>query len=146
YAVQQTIPIFGKRSLQKKVAQATLYSKEADYQTNQLDVERQVKEAYWNYTSAFKELFFQKENLKFSQNFLSRVEDNFQTGQATLVDVSRTKVEVYQSANDVFEAEKNLGDAKAQLNRLMGQDVQADLGPPQDLKETPLSMDEKRFL
>jgi outer membrane protein, heavy metal efflux system len=146
FTLQQTIETGGKRKLRTQAARAELSSGQARYEAMKLDVERQVKEAYWDLALATEEINFNLQSLQFQQRFLSRVQENFQVNKANLADLTRARVEVARSFNDVFETRKKLEIARSNLNRLIGRDVRSELPSPQRLSEAAVPMNEDALI
>ncbi|GEM_PF-5493591 len=145
-SLTQPIEVFGKRQLRTKVARSDLGAGQAKYKALELNILKQAKEAYWDYSLGYQQVTFFLENLKFQQRFLARVQENFQSGQANLADLSRAKVEVARAFSDVFEARKKYETAQANLNRLIGQEVRQGLRPPARLQESSLPWSEDQLI
>ncbi len=146
FSLQQTIETGGKRKLRTKAAKAQLSAEEARYDALKLDIEQQVKQAYWDLSLARERLNFGLQNLQFQQRFLSRVQEKFQISKANLADLTRAKVEVAKAFNELFESEKDLENAKATLNKLMGQSVRANLPWPEHLTEMTIPLNEDHLV
>lgn len=143
--VDQTIEIGNKRSLRTKISESELEAAKARYQGSVLELLRQVKESYWDYSLAEERVSFAQENLKFQQRFFARIQDRFQTGGAKLADVARDKLEVAKANNDLLVAQKNLKSAQSKLNSLMGQEIHQSLPIPQHLEENILDLKEENL-
>ena len=110
YTLQQTFEIGGKRKLRTQSASATYESQKEQYRAQELDLLRQAKEAYYSYAAATEKLNYALETLTFQQRFLSHVQDDFQTAQALLADLTRAKLETSRAYNDVFVGRQAVDD------------------------------------
>ncbi len=144
--LQQPIELWGKRSLRVQAARSDYESNQFKYHSLELDIFKQVKEAYWNLSLADEQVELALENLKFQQRFLSRVQDHFQVGKASLSDLTRAKVEMARASNDVFEGQKNVAMAQSLLNRLMGEDIKSALSSPTHLNEMDIQVNEEELI
>ena len=146
YTLQQTFEIGGKRKLRTQSARANLENQREGLRAQGLDLFKQAKEAYYTYTAANEKFRFTSENLSFQQRFLARVEENFQSGQATLADLSRAKLEASRAYNDVLVARKDAETAKSNLNRLMGHEIGHPLPAPEHMRKPSLSINESSLV
>ncbi len=133
--VSQTFQLGGKRRLRRQSAQAEQNAALAEYALKENQVFQQVKESYWTLSLAKERVNFSRQNLKFQQRFLARVQDRFQSSQAKLADVARAKLEVSRVSNEFLTAQKDFHSARAELNRLMGEKIYAPFPGPVHLGE-----------
>jgi cobalt-zinc-cadmium efflux system outer membrane protein len=142
----QKLETGGKRSLRKTVARADIERAKSDYRLLEIDLFRQIKEAYWALSFSHDRVQFAQENLRFQQRFLSRVQDRFQSGSAGLSDVARAKLEVARASNDLLVAQKNSRSSESNLNLLLGQDIRKSGLEVEHLKETSFDLNEDELM
>lgn len=146
FGLAQEISMGGKRSLRTQAARYELEAAQAQYQALSLEVVREVKEAYWDWSLAHEQILFAEQNLRTQQRFLARAQDRFQSGQAKLADVARTKLEVARASNDLLVAKKKAQAAQSNLNRLMGENVRRVLPEPTHLAQATFDLNEDTLI
>lgn len=123
YGISQEWQMGGKRGLRRAAAQSELAAARAEVLALANAVARQVKEAYWALSLAQDRLHFARENLQFQQRFLSRVQDRFQSGRASVADLSRAKLEVARAESVLLRADNTLKKAGSRLNLALGRPI-----------------------
>ncbi|MBI2071232.1 MAG: TolC family protein [Elusimicrobia bacterium] len=120
--VSQTFSL-GKLALKRSLARFDYEAAKERLEALRAEIRRGVKEHYWDAALAEDRVIFAKENHRFQQRFLARIQDRFQSGQVNAADVARARLETERARNDVLLAERDVKTARARLNRLMGEPI-----------------------
>jgi cobalt-zinc-cadmium efflux system outer membrane protein len=133
YGLGLTIPFPDRIRLKGDVAAADVQS--ARFSTEQLrqQVASQTSQTYDSLLVALRnEDDFQRAR-SLAQEFLTRTEARFTAGTAPRLDVIKAKVDLAQAQNQVIAGERDIANARAALNRLMGRLLDAPLTPAESL-------------
>lgn len=131
-----TQPVFtGNRiSSQEKGIENQTKVLRADYEILKSEESIKIISAYYSLAAAMEQLKLVKENITMMQKRLTDVNDFLQNGLATRNDVLKVEVQISNLISKRIDAEIAINSAKAQLNTVMGRDI-----------NTPLEIDEFIF-
>lgn len=144
YAVTQTFPFPGKRSLKGSMASGDAESSEASYQAVRLKTIATVKELYYELFRAWKDLdLIQDKTVLFS-----RIEDaalaRYKTGMATQQEVLMAQTEKYMLLEKELMSRQKVESLNAMLSNAVGREAATAPGRPSDPAPTafPYSLDD----
>ncbi len=123
YGLNQSIPISGRTFFQMRVA--GLGIKRAEWQLK--DVERQViaeaKKTFYQVATLEEKEKILSFLVKTNQDLLESVKARLSQAEVSTVDVSLTRGELLMASQELAEVKARLYEARATLNRLMGQNL-----------------------
>ena len=128
-----TVPFPSKVYLRGKVAGADVRSAEFNYTLLQQQIGSQTAQAYDALLVALRHNRDQREQVQLTQDFVKRTQARFNAGTAARLDVIRAQVDASQAQNDLIANERDLANARAGLNRLLGRTLGADIAPADTL-------------
>ena len=131
-----TQPVFtGNRiSSQEKGIENQTKVLKADYEILKSEETIKIISAYYTLSAAMEQLKLVKENITLMQKRLTDINDFLQNGLATRNDVLKVEVQISNLISKKIDSEIAINSAKAQLNTVMGRDI-----------NTPLEIDEFTF-
>jgi outer membrane protein TolC len=127
FDVGMTIPFPSRLVLRGRVAGADVESSRFDYQGLRQQLASATAQAYDALLVAQQHARDLREGQQLAEEFLKRTEARFEGGTAAKLDVIKARVELAQAANDLIATERDISNARASLNRLMGRPLGADL-------------------
>jgi cobalt-zinc-cadmium efflux system outer membrane protein len=141
FGVSQFLEFPGKRLLRGKIA--TLESKEvlADQHLLKLELEYQVKEAFYGVLLALERRTYAGQDLDLARDFVEKAEAKFQAGDVARMEVLRAGVEASKAATALKLAESDVLLAKARLNYFLGREKFEPLEVKGDLVREPVPID-----
>jgi cobalt-zinc-cadmium efflux system outer membrane protein len=123
YGLNQPIPISGRTFFQKRVAKLGI--KRAEWQLK--DVERQVvaevKKTFYQVTTLQEKEKILSFLVKTNQDLLESVKARLSQAEVSNVDISLARGELLMVSQELAEVKARLYEARANLNRLMGQNL-----------------------
>lgn len=134
-----TVPFPDKIRLRGKVAGADVRSAELGYTLLQQQIASQTAQAYDALLVALRHNRDLVEARQLAQDFVKRTEARFAAGTAARLDVIRAEVDASQAENDIISNERDIANARAGLNRLMGRSLGA-VVEPSDTLASPASL------
>ena len=132
-----TIPFPDKFRLNGRIGRADVQSNEAALALTQLGLAAQTSETYDSLLAALRHRRNQEEARQQAEEFLRRTESRFQAGTAARLDVIRARVDVAQAENDLIASERDVGNARAALNRLLDRPLGAPIAASDTLAVPP---------
>lgn len=136
-----TVPFPDKIRLRGKVAGADVRSAELGYTLLQQQISAQTAQAYDALLVALQHNRDLLEQRQLAQDFLKRTQARYNAGTAAKLDVVRAQVDASSAENDIIANERDIAEARAGLNRLMGRTLGADIAPG-DTLAIPASLPE----
>jgi cobalt-zinc-cadmium efflux system outer membrane protein len=115
-----TIPFPEKLRLQGQVATGDVKAAEANYLALRQQLAAITSQAYDSLLVAIRHLQDTKEALQLSTDFLNRTQARFDAGMVPKLDVIKAKVDVAQATNDLISGNRDISNAQAALDRLIG--------------------------
>jgi len=136
-----TVPFPDKIRLRGKVAGADVHSAEFGYTLLQQQIGSQTAQAYDALLVALQHNRDLLEQRQLAQDFLKRTQARYAAGTAAKLDVVRAQVDASSAENDIIANERDIAEARAGLNRLMGRTLGSDVAPA-DTLGVPASLPE----
>ena len=148
YALNLTVPFPDRVRLRGKVAGADVQTARLSYLQLRQQLASQTSQTYDSLLVALRHLEDFQQAKQLSQDFLTRTEARFEGGTSPKLDVIKAKVDVAQAQNNIISGQRDVANARASLNRLMGRLLGANIAPADSLEIPPalpeLAMLEKR--
>lgn len=136
----------GKRSVRGKIATRESDELLQDIELLKLDVVFRVKQAFYSLLLAQEKLNYAELDLELAQDFLSKAEVKFSTGDVAKVEALRARVEAAKAANEVRVAKNDVRLAKAMLNFLLARKKFSPLEIKGELKRAPIPLDLEKLI
>jgi cobalt-zinc-cadmium efflux system outer membrane protein len=137
--IGMAIPFPTKFWLRNRVARGEIGSFEANYRLQTQLVASQTSQQYDSLLVARKHRDVLLEGRRLSADFLTRTQARYNAGTAAKLDVIKAQVELAQADNDLIANERDIANAQAGLNRLMGRIIGLPIAPL-DTLEVPASL------
>lgn len=115
-----TLPFPDKLRLQNAVATGDVKAAEATYTALRQQLAAATSQAYDGLLVAYRHLDDTRESLRLSTDFLNRTQSRFDAGMVPKLDVIKAKVDVAQATNDLISGNRDIANAQAALDRLIG--------------------------
>ncbi len=115
-----TVPFPDKLRLQGAVATGDVKAAEANYRALRQQLAALTSQAYDSLLVALRHLADTRESLKLTTDFLNRTQSRFDAGIVAKLDVIKARVDVAQATNDIISGNRDIANAQAALDRLMG--------------------------
>lgn len=122
-----TIPFIDKFRLQGKIGMADVHSAESDSMLTRQTLQVATSQAYDAVLAAIRRQQDLLEAKALADDFVKKTQARFDAGTAAKLDVIKAQVDASQAENDLIAAERDLGNARASLNRLLGRRLDAAL-------------------
>lgn len=117
--VGQEIEIFGKRKSRRLIAGYEIAIANEEKNLIWSEVAFETKEAYYNILLLEKKKVLAQENLNLFRKLFDSVQIRYNSGEVLINEVMRAKIELSNSENELFFAEKELRIAMAQFNLIL---------------------------
>lgn len=115
-----TVPLPQKQLLRSRVARGDVRVAELGYTTLRQQIAAQAVQGYDALLVAERHARDLEEAHQVALDFVRKTEARYQGGTAARLDVVKATVDASQVQNDLIAAERDIANARAQLNRLMG--------------------------
>jgi len=115
-----TVPFPDKLRLQGAVATGDVKAAEANYSALRHQLAALTSQAYDSLLVAIRHLTDTKESLQLSSDFLNRTQSRFDAGMVPRLDVIKARVDVAQATNNLISGNRDIANAQAALDRLIG--------------------------
>jgi cobalt-zinc-cadmium efflux system outer membrane protein len=129
--VSQKIPFPGKLRLKSAIAEKTAHQQQAEWRTTMLDVEAQVKKAYYDLWGAQQNLQIYTRDQDLAAQAAAIAAQKYAVGQVAQVDVLRSQLEQTTLSTRLAAASIAFNEARARLNLLLDRTPDTPLGAPQ---------------
>jgi len=129
--LSQTFPYPGKRQLAKKIAKSDADAASADSDTIVRKVELEAKQAFFEYLYTQQALEIAEENKDLLAKLAASAEAQYRAGKATQRDVLRAQTETTLLLKTIEELRLTEEQTRVEVNRLMHQPLENDLGKAQ---------------
>ncbi len=137
-SAMQTIPLGGKRGLQREMASKEVSASEADRLAVVRRLTAEAKAAFYDYFYYDKALDITNRNKARLEQLADISEARYKVGKTMQADVLRAHVEVTMLLQRAITLEQQRETAAARLNTLMGRAPDASLPPAADVAKEPL--------
>jgi cobalt-zinc-cadmium efflux system outer membrane protein len=128
-----TVPLPQKQVLRARVARGDVRTAELAYTTLRQQVAAQAVQGYDALLVALRHARDLEEAHQVALDFVRRTEARYQGGTVARLDVVKATVDASQVQNDLIAAQRDIANARAALNRLMGRALGADVEPADTL-------------
>jgi outer membrane protein TolC len=128
-SVGMTVPFPDKFRLKNQAAVADIRSFEANYRLQTQVVAAQTSMQYDSLLVARKHRDVLLEGRTLAADFLKRTQARYNAGTAAKLDVIKAQVDLAQADNDLIANERDIANAQAALNHLIGRVVGAPIAP-----------------
>jgi cobalt-zinc-cadmium efflux system outer membrane protein len=135
--IAMDLPFPTKFYLRNRVAEGDIGSFEANYRLQTQVIGTLTSQQYDSLLVARKHRDVLLEGRGLSADFLKRTEARYTAGTAAKLDVIKAQVDVAQADNDLIANERDIANAQAGLNRLMGRVIGAPIAPVDTLAVPP---------
>ncbi len=129
-SISQALPSFGKLSLKKKIAVVEAQMAAAEYKGKELEITRQVKNAYYDLFMNRKEVELTGQNLHLLEAITGIAQARYAVGDISQEDVYKLTVEVMRLKTALNNLAQEGAAKKTRLNTLLNRDPEAQLGIP----------------
>lgn len=127
--VELDIPFPDKFRLNARIGSADIHANEHNYRLQQQTVALLASAAYDSLLLAQLHQSFLRESRTLAADFLKRTEARYTAGTAAKLDQIQAQVAVAQADNDLIGTERDIANAQASLNRIMGHTISAPITP-----------------
>lgn len=136
-SVGMAIPFPDKFRLRNRVARADIGAFESNYRLQTQLIGAQASIQYDSLLVARKHRDVLLEGRTLAADFLARTQARYTAGTAAKLDVIKAQVDLAQADNDLIANERDIANAQAALNRLIGRVVGAPVAPVDTLEIPP---------
>lgn len=141
YGITQMIPFPGKLAVKGKIANFEAQTMEWEYKYSQLKVLSELKKTFAMYYYINKSIDTYRQTSDIMKNYSLVAESRYVVGKLSQSDVLRAQVEAEKMSNMIVTLEQEKATVQAELNLLLGKDVDERLGEPEDLSVASTAMD-----
>src|SRR3954453_18287141 len=128
-----TVPLPQKQVLRARVARGDVRTAELAYTTLRQQVAAQAVQGYDALLVALRHESNLEQAHQLPLEFVRRTEARYQGGTVARLDVVKATVDASQVQNDLIATQRDIANARAALNRLMGRALGADVEPADTL-------------
>lgn len=114
------VPFPDKLRLQGAVATGDVKAAEANYLALRRQLAAMTSQAYDSLLVAIRHLSDTRESRQLSDDFLKRTQARFDAGMVPRLDVIKARVDVAQATNSLISGNRDIANAQAALDRLLG--------------------------
>lgn len=137
---EQTFPISGKNRLRGDAATAEAASSFEELRRKQLDVVSKARAAYFSLANSYKQLELNRKNADLLKQFAEISRAKLATGDKSQADVLSADTELAKLDEAQFDFQRDISEAKTELNVLMNRVPEAPLGRPAELAFQPVDL------
>ena len=137
YEFDQRLPWWGKRGLQRAVAQAEADRSKANSQAVALELQMRVKQAFVDAWLAAQAVHLTEENLRDLRAVADLTNERYRLGVARQSEVSEAEIAASEAVAEILRLNAVLAGAKARLNALLDREPDAPLKDPASLPTVP---------
>jgi cobalt-zinc-cadmium efflux system outer membrane protein len=138
YGMSQEVPFPGKLRLRGEIASRDAERLEQDYLSTQLAVIAQLKELFYELHFVHDSINIVSKNRLLLEDFEQTATARYSVGQTAQQDVLRAQTEISRLLARLATLEQRRQSLHADINRLLNRLPNDPLGPPQDMRFTPL--------
>jgi outer membrane protein, heavy metal efflux system len=128
--IEQLIPITGKNLVRGRVAAAEAFSALQEARRVQLDVIAKARATYFQLANAYDQLEINSKNLTSLKQIADISRSRYEAGLETAANALIAETDYSKLQEARRDLERNLSDARSQLNTVMNRDAFAPLAPP----------------
>ena len=119
--IAQTVPFPGKKSLDRKIAHAEIQAAESDYVSQQLELVRRVKHAFYRTLASQEKLVVAEQLLALAKSLVETTAKRVDAGAATDQEQLRAEIEEERAGVQWSSQRRELTEAQKHLATLLGQ-------------------------
>jgi len=138
--VEQTLPLSGKNRLQGNAATAEAASAFEDLRRKQLDVVAKTRAACYRLANAYKQLELNRKNSDLLKQFAEISRAKMTSGGKSQGDVLTAQTELAKLDEAQFDLQRDISDARTELNVLMNRPPESVLPRPPDVAFQPMNL------
>lgn len=138
--VEQTLPVAGKNRLQGDAATAEAASAFEDLRRKQLDVVAKTRDACYRLANAYKQLELNRKNSDLLKQFAEISRAKMTAGGKSQGDVLTAQTEVAKLDEAQFDLERDISDARTELNVLLNRPPESALARPAEVAFQPMNL------
>jgi outer membrane protein TolC len=131
YGVQQPLPVFGKEKAAREAAQTDVGVERADLEYQFQMLRKALAQALINAALSDEVLVLSRQDLAWLETLVTTVEQRYQTGDASQVDVLRVQNERSKRLEELRNDENMRHSAYVSVNRLLNRNLMAGWSPMQ---------------
>ncbi|MEI7841906.1 MAG: TolC family protein [Gallionellaceae bacterium] len=137
YLLMQTIPSYGKRDLQRKVAEGQLAQANDQIASSWADLATRIKQAFAMHYFASSSELLARQTLSLLDNLEQIAQTRYANGLGQQQDVIRVQVEKTMLHSEIIALQEDEHHAHARLNALLSRPINAALATPTKLPSLP---------
>jgi outer membrane protein TolC len=137
YTMAQTIPLWGKRGLERSVASAEAGAAEAQRRAAEVELDERIKVVFANYYAAEATLTVTRELLRTVAAIAEAAQSRYAQGRGNQQDAISAEAEKGRLQHDVARQQAERRGAAGRLNALLDRPPGAPLAPPETLRPVP---------
>lgn len=130
-SVSQMFPLFGKLSLKGKIALVESQMYAAEYKGRELEVVKEVKNAYYESFLNFKEIELNQESLVFLEAVANIAQAKYAVGEISQEKLFKLTLEIAELSNRIQNLKRERLAKETRINTLLNKDPENPLGLPQ---------------
>ena len=138
--VEQALPVAGKNRLQGVAAAADAASAFEEFRRKQLDTVAKTRAAYYRLANAYKQLELNRKNSDLLKQFAEISRAKMASGNKPQGDVLSTETELAKSDEAQFDFQRQISEARTELNVLLNRAPESPVVRPADLVFQPLDI------
>ena len=138
FGVSQSIPYPGKLALASEQARREAQSEEQMYRAAVLDAIARLKVAYYDWFYLGKAVEITEKDRDLMERFERIARARYTVGKGIQPDVLRAQVELSTLAQQLETFEQRRASVEAQINSLLDRPIDAPIGKPVEVKQSPL--------
>ena len=146
FGIMQVFPWFGKIQARTDVAAAKAQAAKQRYETTKLNLFRQVKEAFYEFTFLATAIDIAKQNLELLQHFEEVARTKYRTATAIHPDIIRVQVELAKLEDILKSLEQLREPTVAKLNSVLNRPIDAELVWPEKSLPENIPLDRKLLI
>lgn len=146
FGIMQTFPWFGKIKARTDAASAKANVAKQKYEAAKLNLFRDVKGAYYEFSYLDSAISIAKENLELIKHFEEVARTKYRSSGATHPDVIRSQIELAKLEDVLKSLEKFKEPTVARLNSILNRKADADLNWPQKEKLSEVEIVRKNVI
>ena len=139
YTLMQTVPWFGKRDLQRGVAEAQVAQNAGQVLATWAELSSKIKSAYAQYYYLSGSERLTRETLDLMTSLEQVAQTRYANGLGAQQDVIRAQVEQTGMSSELLDVENEQHHMRGQLNALLSRPAMAPLAQPESLSRLPAS-------
>lgn len=140
-SIAQAFPFVGKLTLKGKIALVESQMYASEYKNRELEIIKEVKNAYYELFFNFKEIEISEENLKFLEAIINIAQAKYAVGQISQEEIFKLNLEIAELSNRIQNLKKEQSAKKTQINTLLNRKPEDELGIPQLEEDTSFDID-----